>query len=81
MPSTDSLQTALTRIGEFRKQNTRESAQVFQDGLRILEAGEGKLLKNGDDGEFVLSPASMKGTEDYQCISVAPPGTAVSFSY
>ena len=47
---TDSLHAALTRIGEFRVRNSRESRQVLEDGVRILEA-EDKLLKRGDDGE------------------------------
>ena len=53
MPTADSLHAALTRIGEFRVRNSRESQQVLEDGLRILEVGEEKSLNNGDDGEYV----------------------------
>jgi hypothetical protein len=44
-----SLQSALEKLASFRRNNTRESQETFENGLVVLKSG--KTTKLGDDGE------------------------------
>jgi len=53
-----SLQSALEKLASFRRNNTRESQETFEQGLVILKSG--KTTKLGDDGEETpLFPAHV----------------------